>query len=44
MSGSPGGPTELDFKGSGCDPEVLGGLGAKNCSKIGFFWSNLAEF
>ena len=44
VSGSPGGPTELDFKGSGCDPEVLGGLGAKNCSKIGFIWSNLAEF
>ena len=44
MSGSPEGPTELDFKGSGCDPEVFGGLGTKNCSENGFFWSNLAKF
>ena len=44
MSGSPVGPTELNCKGSGCDPEVLGGLGAKNCSKIGFFWLDLAAF
>ena len=27
---NPGGPTELDFKGSGCDPEVLGVLEPKN--------------
>ena len=26
VSESPQGPTELDFKGSGCDPEVLGVL------------------
>ena len=30
VSGSPGGPTELDFKGSGCDHEVLGVLESKN--------------
>ena len=30
VSGSPGGPTELDFKGSGCDPEVLEVLEPKN--------------
>ena len=29
VSGSPGGPTELDFKGSGCDHEVLGVLESK---------------
>ena len=39
VSGSPGGPTELDFKGSGCDPEVLGVLE----SKILKTWPNLTK-
>ena len=37
MTGGPEGPTELDFKGFGCDHEVLGVLKAKDLSKIGIF-------
>ena len=39
-----GGFTELNFAAFRCDPGVLGVLGSKKCSKIGFFGSNLAEF
>ena len=34
MSGSPGGPAELNFKGSECDPEVLGVLESKNALRL----------
>ena len=44
MTGDREGPTELDFKGSGCDHEVLGVLEAKNLSKIGILRSNMAAF
>ena len=44
MTKSREGPTELDFKGSGCDHEVLGVVEAKNLSKTGVLRSNRAAF
>ena len=43
VPGGQGELSELDFKGSGYDPEDLGVLGVKNHSKIGIFWLNLAS-
>ena len=44
IPGGQGELSKLDFKGSRCDPEDLGVLGAKNYSKIGIFRLNLASF
>ena len=44
MTGGQEGPTELNFKGSGYNHEVLGVLEAKNLSKIGILRSNMAAF